>query len=154
MSPDARFELYHYRSANGITSPLVSSHSGICGIPFRSDSESFASYIYSSVREGDSYRIKVGKPAKYTFANFPSPGFNATTINLFDEDIKAIYDSDGLLGISLDERVIGYTKARRLNQDTYSDNIGTIQIAGRGTKKNPDRYRFHLQGRKSGPGSV
>ncbi|SEF61793.1 amidohydrolase family protein [Algoriphagus boritolerans] len=135
MSPDARFELYHYRSANGITSPLVSSHSGICGIPFRSDSESFASYIYSSVREGDSYRIKVGKPAKYTFANFPSPGFNATTINLFDEDIKAIYDSDGLLGISLDERVIGYTKARRLNQDTYSDNIGTIQIAGRGTKK-------------------
>jgi len=135
MSPQARFQLYEHRKNLGIKSPLVSSHSGICGIRFQSETESFNDYIYSSRKEGDSYRVKVGKPAKYKFNNFPSPGFNASTINLFDEDIKAIYDSDGLLGISLDERVIGYTKARRLNQDTFSDNVGSITIRGLGTKK-------------------
>ncbi|MBA4302071.1 MAG: hypothetical protein C0433_18505 [Cyclobacterium sp.] len=135
MSPQARFQLYKYRAAHSITSPLVSSHSGLCGIRFQSDSESFSDYIYSSRKEGDCYRVKVGKPAKYKFNNFPSPGFNATTINLFDEDIKAIYDSDGLLGISLDERVLGYTKAWRLNQDSFSDNVGSITLRGMGTKK-------------------
>lgn len=135
MSPQARFQLYKYRAAHSITSPLVSSHSGLCGIRFQSDSESFSDYSYSSRKEGDCYRVKVGKPAKYKFNNFPSPGFNATTINLFDEDIKAIYDSDGLLGISLDERVLGYTKAWRLNQDSFSDNVGSITLRGMGTKK-------------------
>jgi microsomal dipeptidase-like Zn-dependent dipeptidase len=135
MSPQARFQLYEHRKSLGIKSPLVSSHSGICGIRFQSEKESFTDYIYFSKKEGDSYRVKVGKPAKYKFNNFPSPGFNATTINLFDEDIKAIYDSDGLLGISLDERVLGYTKAWRLNQDSFSDNVGSITLRGMGTKK-------------------
>jgi microsomal dipeptidase-like Zn-dependent dipeptidase len=134
MSPQARFQLYVHRKNLGINTPLVSSHSGICGITFQSNTESFTDFIYSSRKEGDCYRVKVGKPAKYKFHNFPSPGFNASTINLFDEDIKAIYDSDGLLGISLDERVIGYTKARRLNQDTFSDNVGTLSIRQQGTK--------------------
>ncbi|MFN3996268.1 hypothetical protein [Algoriphagus sp.] len=134
MSLPARFQLYEYRKNQEINSPLVSSHSGICGIRFQSDTESFNDYIYSSRKEGDCYRVKLGKPAKYKFNNFPSPGFNASTINLFDEDIKAIYDSDGLLGISLDERVIGYTKARRLNQDSFSDNVGRISIRQRGNK--------------------
>lgn len=135
MSPHARFQLYEHRKSLGIKSSLVSSHSGICGIRFQSESENFSDYIYSSRKEGDCYRVKVGKPAKYKFNNFPSPGFNATTINLFDEDIKAIYDSDGLLGISLDERVLGYTKAWRLNQDSFSDNVGSITLRGLGTKK-------------------
>lgn len=135
MSPQARFQLYEHRKSLGIKSPLVSSHSGLCGIRFLSASESFSDYIFSSRKEGNCYRVKVGKPANYKFNNFPSPGFNATTINLFDEDIKAIYDSDGLLGISLDERVLGYTKAWRLNQDSFSDNVETITLRGRGTKK-------------------
>lgn len=134
MSPQARFQLYSYRQSKGIKSPLVSSHSGLCGIPFESAQEGFKDYVYSSVKEDKCYRVRVGKPVKYKFDNFPSPGFNASTINLFDEDVKAIYESNGLLGISLDERVIGYTKARRLGPDHFSANVGGITVKNQGRK--------------------
>ena len=35
--------------------------------------------------------------------------FNPWTINLFDEEIREILDSDGLIGINLDQRILGFT---------------------------------------------
>ncbi|GAA0879786.1 hypothetical protein GCM10009119_27550 [Algoriphagus jejuensis] len=128
MSLQSRKDLYAFRKEKGITSPLVSSHSGLAGIPFDSPGESFKDYIYDGRKEGDVYRLKVGKVKKYKFSRlFPGVGFNSTSINLFDEDIKEIYESTGLLGISMDERVLGYSKAHKLNPDTYSANVGFIE---------------------------
>ena len=134
MSPLARFDLYEYRKEKKINTPIVSSHSGLCGIPFHSEQDGLKEYIYTAERDKDYYRVKIGKPTKYQFDNYPAPGFNASSINLFDEDVRAIYESDGLLGISLDERVLGYTKAWKVDQNTYSANVGTINVAHNGIK--------------------
>ena len=39
--------------------------------------------------------------------------FNPWTINLFDEDILEIVESSGMIGIIMDERVLGYGKLDR-----------------------------------------
>lgn len=123
----ARRELYAFRKESGITSPLVSSHSGIAGIPFDSPEEGFRDYIFEAKKQDRVQQIKVAKVVKYKFPKpFVEVGFNATSISLFDEDIQAIYESDGLLGISMDERVLGYSRAHKLDPEVFSDNVGLI----------------------------
>ena len=39
-------------------------------------------------------------------------GFNPSSINLYDEELVEIIDSDGLIGISLNKRIIGATTVR------------------------------------------
>lgn len=125
MSPLARFDLYKYRRQKGITSPIVSSHSGLCGISFKSDDEEYSDYVFKKQKTGNSFEFRVGKPSKYSFPGFDSVqvGFNASSINLFDEDVKEIYESDGLLGISLDERVLGFTMVSKTSKGKYSKNV-------------------------------
>jgi microsomal dipeptidase-like Zn-dependent dipeptidase len=48
-----------------------------------------------------------GKPVKYG-GNGTNPAFNASSINLYDEDIYLILSSGGLIGFSMDERILGY----------------------------------------------
>ncbi|MBN7810465.1 membrane dipeptidase [Algoriphagus sp. H41] len=128
MSVLARRDLYAFRREKGITSPLVSSHSGIAGIPFDGDSEGYRDFVFDTRKLGDVHKVRVAKVVKYDFSGlFPKVGFNASSISLFDEDIREIYDSNGLLGISMDERVLGYTRARKLEPDSFTDNVGLTE---------------------------
>ena len=45
--------------------------------------------------------------------------FNPWSINLYDEEIKIIVDSDGLIGLNLDERILGAKQKRRVNRIEY-----------------------------------
>ncbi|MBS2211750.1 membrane dipeptidase [Carboxylicivirga mesophila] len=48
--------------------------------------------------------------------------FNPDSINLYDEDIKAILRSGGLIGLILDERVLGYAKEeKKTSKEFISD---------------------------------
>ncbi len=42
------------------------------------------------------------------YGDSPQPAFNASSINLYDEDIMAILASGGMIGFSLDKRILGY----------------------------------------------
>ncbi|MGE5106731.1 MAG: hypothetical protein ACM3H8_04270, partial [Sphingobacteriales bacterium] len=58
--------------------------------------------------EGETYNyyyLEMCKPRGHV----EQTSFNANTINLFDEDIAEILKSRGLIGISLDKRILGYT---------------------------------------------
>jgi hypothetical protein len=103
MSYLSRTQFYKMRINNKWTNiPLVVSHAGITGTSF------------------SSAPIKKIKPAKsagdcdeviwYQKKGLCGTFFNPWTINLFDEDILEVLRSSGLIGISLDQRVIGYGK--------------------------------------------
>ena len=101
MSYYARTQFYQLRHEQGYQQfPIIASHVGVTGTSLR---ESSISAIEDS-RSGCSlvsWNRKAG--LKNTF-------FNPWTINLFDEDILEIIKSGGLLGISLDQRILGYQK--------------------------------------------
>ncbi|WP_231490509.1 membrane dipeptidase [Pedobacter sp. Leaf170] len=86
-----------------IKQPLVCTHAGFTGLSvgeipnyMQIDSPSVKGYS----------KITWGKPTKYQ--TYESVAFNPSSINLYDEEIIAILESDGMIGLSLDKRILGY----------------------------------------------
>lgn len=105
LSIKSRKDLYRLRVENAVDMPLVCTHAGFTGIGYKQ----YPNYIYNLRDEAaDYYYMEVCKPRGY----FDATSFNANTINLFDEDIAEILRSGGLIGISLDKRILGYTDPR------------------------------------------
>ncbi|TVP46139.1 MAG: hypothetical protein EA341_14325 [Mongoliibacter sp.] len=126
MSVVARKELYQFRRKEGITSPIICSHGGLTGIWFDQSDEKFTDYILETRKIGGHQRMRLGKPIKYKKGKvYDQIGFNASTINLFNEDVKEIFDSNGLLGISLDQRVLGYSGVFKTGTGHITNNVLT-----------------------------
>src|SRR5215831_7242952 len=106
MSLGARQHLYAARNAPDIApinQPIVCTHAGFTGISYAD----IPDYILDYRRSGKGYtRIKNGKPSKY--GSDTRPSFNASSINLYDDDIMQILQSGGIIGVSLDKRILGY----------------------------------------------
>lgn len=108
MSLLARRELYAYRKKKGYNHiPLIASHAGATG---------FSSHDLFGYLQPNTYYA--GKNNEYIVVDYKEvPGigegkrdcttFNPWSINLYDEDIKAIINSGGLIGLSLDQRILG-----------------------------------------------
>ena len=108
MSLGARQQLYQLRGAPdfaAVNQPLVCTHAGFCGISF----SEMPDYIFQQRKfANDGYTVLwQGKPVKYGGIS-PRPSFNASSINLYDEDIMQILNSGGMIGLSLDARILGY----------------------------------------------
>jgi len=102
--------------------PILATHVGVTGYPVRDmieyiDDVSIDREVRQCVRL-KMKRVKAGKiPEGLGFDNVH---FNPTTINLCDDDIEEITKSDGLIGISLDARILGYEWAKkRIFNNTY-----------------------------------
>ncbi len=101
LSLRSRLDFYEYRKLKGYTKiPIIGSHVGIAGIS----------------KDDHSHIRKLVQPLfrkYYKLVHERVPGkidgtyFNPSTINLFDEDIVEILNSNGLIGISFDLRIIG-----------------------------------------------
>ena len=108
MSFKARMELRNEIDANQFNNvqPLVCTHAGFTGIPFRQ----WAGFIARKSVEKQAIHLEVAKTRQ--IHNLPrtpgAPSFNMTTINLFDEEIVWIVSHGGMIGLSLDRRIIGY----------------------------------------------
>ena len=110
MSWLSRRQFYAFRDAEAIKGPIVCSHAGFTGCWFDSHGERISDYILKSSTTKNhggitEHQIVLGKPNPYLKRS--GVGFNASTINLFNEDIAAILKSDGLIGLSLDQRILG-----------------------------------------------
>lgn len=127
MSWKARQQFYGFVQANFPNLPIICSHSGFTGCWFNKHGESIRDYILSSVIEGKQRKITLAKPTKTTIEGV---GFNASSINLFNEDIEAIFKSNGLIGIALDQRVLGYSEVQLLGNEVVSDNIFLKEVGG------------------------
>jgi len=98
----SRKELYRMRAEEGIELPLICSHAGVTGI---SEMDKLQ-YIYreSPKDEGPVWKINCLKK----WGHVKDTAYNMISLNLYDEDIEQIIISGGMIGISLDQRIIGF----------------------------------------------
>ena len=98
----SRRELYRIRQEDGIQLPLICSHAGLTGI----SNMDRLSYIYHEPPQdaGTAWQIRNLKK----WGHVQDTAFNMTSLNLYDEDIEEIIISGGMIGISLDQRIIGF----------------------------------------------
>ena len=106
LSLSSRKDLYQFRKNEGITQPLVASHVGVTGYP----ENLWKSSIFKTKVEKvttNSYKMQMRKRISGIIQN-KAHYFNPWSINLMNEDIIEILNSNGLIGISLDVRILGF----------------------------------------------
>lgn len=106
--------------------PIIISHAAVSGKTYRQ------AKLTGSCPFADRY-LEVSKPKKFyklyetCFENEGVPKINLDTtgwfhpfsINLFDEEIKYVYETDGIIGITLEERVLGNGRPNYFKHNHY-----------------------------------
>ncbi len=98
----SRKELYAMRKKEGITLPLICSHAGVTGI---SERERYH-YLANNAPEDHGKVWKVEFQKKW--GHVKDTAYNMATLQLYDEDIEEIILSGGMIGVSMDQRIIGF----------------------------------------------
>lgn len=120
MSLIARKNLFQQLNANKYQNqqPVICTHAGFTGIP----SDSIRDYVLAFEQKGGAVKIILGKPnhiePNVDHLQRPAPAFNASSINLYDEEIVAIVRNGGLIGLSLDRRISGFVG--QFDEDPYA----------------------------------
>ena len=121
MSFYSRQQFYAFRRKNGYDKiPIIASHMGVTGFAF----SRFKDY-QTPVMYGDEYIMSVYKEVKGIGKRRKDrTDFNPWSINLYDEEILEIIHSGGLIGISLDQRILGFGKNKEeyFNKDEFEKN--------------------------------
>ncbi len=116
MSLWSRWQLYsHLQDAalpNKFIAPIICTHAGLTGLSIRDR----VKYLYQRpVDKGNVYEVQYLKPKSPYLRDITgisqrvqSIYFNCSSINLYDEDIENILLSDGLIGLSFDQRILGF----------------------------------------------
>jgi microsomal dipeptidase-like Zn-dependent dipeptidase len=76
-----------------------------------------------------------------------APAFNASSINLFDEEIAWIVNNDGIIGISMDRRIIGYVDKF---DDTPTGTRDGVFVVDREYFSKDEWLSLNLEGKKLG----
>lgn len=108
----ARKQLYDYRIGEDQW-PLVCTHAGLTGIK----REDRGRYFIHQSNEGDHLRVRHYKPAGYLLGT----SFNPSSINLYDEDVREVVFSGGMIGLSLDQRILGTPEEWMMSPDNMGD---------------------------------
>jgi microsomal dipeptidase-like Zn-dependent dipeptidase len=106
MSLKARLDLYRmYKLPDPepkYVQPLICTHAGTTGLPIIDRIK----YIYKvPADKGPVYELLHLKP-KSRF--YDDVYHNVSSINLYDEDIENIFLSEGIIGLSFDQRILGF----------------------------------------------
>ena len=98
MSLKSRLSYYQLRQNEFPDAPIVATHMGVTGV----------SYKNKPVKKSKSDLVeKCAQVSYYRSLGAMDTYFNPWSINLFDEDIREIMKSGGLIGLSLDQRILG-----------------------------------------------
>ena len=113
MSLFARKQLYKYRMDEDFL-PLVCTHAGLTGI----SREVRRKYVTDETNlQGGFLKIAHLKP----FGYLNGTAFNTCSINLYDEDVIEIIDSGGIIGLSMDQRILGVSSDEMLTPGYIGD---------------------------------
>lgn len=123
MSYRSRCEYYWYvykQRQEGNHIPVMATHMGAAGYSFKKAQDKWVEW--PNTHQPNAVKIEIPRPK-----GLLKTQFYPITLNLYDEEIKFIVESEGLIGISLDERVIGYKRImpandtdKRLDYDFYA----------------------------------
>ena len=117
MSLSGRRALYAERDLNGFTQPIICTHAGVTGCSWFKCFDYMRSTPRMLMVQGRNNQLvkvwqvehlKLKGHVKPPNSTNPMSAFNLSSINLYDEDILQILRSGGLIGISLDQRIVGY----------------------------------------------
>lgn len=98
LSVKSRRQLYELRRNEFPDLPVLATHSGVTGVSW------FARLPIRRYRDTHKFtEIFYDKPPGHIDGTM----FNPISINLYDEDIREIIQSNGLIGLILDERILG-----------------------------------------------
>ena len=90
-----------------VNQPLVCTHAGFAGISYNDIPDYL---VYKNITPTYGF-IAWGKPTIYGLDDDCMTAFNPSSINLYDDDIIAILESGGMIGLNLDKRILGYSDA-------------------------------------------
>lgn len=90
--------------------PLITSHTGVTGISYQDRYK----YVVTCKRCCRWTKVLYNQPE-----GLMGTKFNPWSINLYDEEIKKIVESDGLIGLSLDARILGARQHKKKDRIEY-----------------------------------
>jgi microsomal dipeptidase-like Zn-dependent dipeptidase len=109
MSLECRKTYYAYRRQYFPHIPIVASHAGCTGISFEQINDYILEINTPQFNKKSCNLVSWRKPD----GHLPGTGYNPWSINLYDEDIVEILSSGGIIGLSLDQRILGTGKLAR-----------------------------------------
>lgn len=107
--------------------PLVCTHAGLTGIPSAERGRYFLSA--RSIAEGF-LRVRHHKPIGY----LDGTSFNACSINLYDDDVVELINGGGMIGLSMDQRILGTPDDLMMSTD-FLDDFYEEEIISRAEKE-------------------
>jgi len=110
LSLKSRLDLYAFRTGSFKNIPIICSHAGVTGYTISAWKEALQTARRVKLDSGDLViELKTGRKTAGRWGAINSEfTYNAWTVNLMDEDIEAILESNGLIGVSLDVRILGW----------------------------------------------
>ena len=123
MSLKSRWELYTlFKNADdSFVQPIICTHAGTTGI---SIAEKVKFLLNKPILEDDIvYKVAYNKPqSKHDDKCY----HNCSSINLYDEDIEFIFLSGGIIGLSFDQRILGFADENILLDVTIPHDVEYI----------------------------
>ena len=124
MSLFSRWQLYNIlrdpADENKYTVPIICTHAGFTGQRTKDKMK----YLYRTpVDAGGVYEVVYLKPKS---THIEGVYYNCSSINLYDEDIEAILLSGGLIGLSFDQRILGFPDENILRDVTMPHDVEYI----------------------------
>ena len=124
MSMFSRWQLYKMlrdpADENKYVAPIICTHAGLTG---QSTNDSVKYLLRTPVDVGTVYEVCHMKPkSPYIDGVY----FNCSSINLYNEDIETILFSGGLIGLSFDQRILGFADENVLRDVTVPNDVEYI----------------------------
>ncbi|HEY0109816.1 MAG TPA: hypothetical protein VGB67_09325, partial [Fibrella sp.] len=135
MSLGSRIAYYELRKQRYPHIPIIASHMGVTGLSWHDTHIRGKPIIRWVRRQTDYIEVKYNNIISFP-QSIPQPSptnpltaptsivtFNPWSINLYDEDIEEILASDGLIGLSLDIRILGMGNDRHVAHEHEAERL-------------------------------
>ncbi len=128
MSLSSRQQFYDWKRADPALRdlPIIASHTGVTGISWKGDIRELYTKEKVLLPTLDQWAIRYRRPRGIALGDYTAT-FNPTSINLYDEDIREVVRSGGLIGVMMDQRQLGV--ARKLYEYFGRDDYNSLNRA-------------------------
>lgn len=122
MSLVSRLQFYHIHDKYYPDKPIIASHAGLTGrYAFGETGELLLGWSSTQQPNGDIVQVNGSNPKGL----IAGTSFYPLSINLFDQDVIAILKSGGLIGLSMDIRILG---GKDIDGAVVSDYLSTAEF--------------------------
>ena len=100
--------------------PIICTHAGVTGL---SINDRVTYLLNKPINKDVVFKVEYLKPQS---THLPDTYYNCNSINLYDEDIEQILNSGGLIGLSFDQRILGFANENVIRGFTQPSDVEYI----------------------------